>query len=107
MLRMLSAPEPREVRPISDSRSSTSGALRRRDLPQLQIGPRGDVGVTAGQIVGDRGDAAQLVRADDAAGNAQPAHERVLRRRDVEQAVELGQEDVEALGELAGRRQGR
>ena len=61
MLRILSAPEPREVRPSSDRRSSTSGALSRRDLPQLQIGAGGDVGVAAGQVVGDRGDAAHLV----------------------------------------------
>ena len=99
MLRMLSAPEPREVRPSSASRISTSGGPVGADLADLQVGARGDVGIAAAQVVGDVGHAAELVRVQDAAGNAQPAHEGVLRRGDIEQAVELGQEDVGSLGE--------
>src|SRR5262245_42933255 len=41
---------------------------------------------------------------ENAVGDAQPAHEGVLRRRGIEQAVEAPAEVVEALGELPGGR---
>ena len=107
MLRRLSAPGAARGQADLGQPQQHLRRVGRRDFPQLQIGARGDVGVTAGEIVGDRGDAAQLMRADHAAGNTQPAHERVLRRRHVKQAVELGQEDIGALGELSIRRQSR
>ena len=46
------------------------------------------------------------MRVQDAARDAQPAHEGVLRGCDVEQAVELAEEDVRSLGEapFGGRR---
>ena len=74
----------------------------RTDLAQLQIGPRGYVGITACMSLRDIGDAAQLMGVEDAVRDPQPAHERVLRRRYVEQSVELVQEYVGALGEAAG-----
>jgi len=70
------------------------------DLADLQVGAGRDVGVAAAEGLGRIGETAHLPGVQDAVGNAQPAHEGVLRRRHVEQALVLGQEDVDALGEL-------
>src|SRR5213596_619845 len=85
---------------LGDTLEHGERALR-RDLPALQLGARGDVRIAAAELLGDRGYRAQLVAVDDAVRVAQPAHERVLRRCDVEQAVKLVQEDVGPLRELA------
>ncbi len=70
------------------------------DLADLQVGARRDVGVAAAERLRRVGQPAHLPGVQDAVGDAQPAHERVLGRRDVEQPVVLGQEDVDALWEL-------
>jgi hypothetical protein len=75
--------------------------VRGRYFADLQIGPCGHIGKTTTEVGGDVGDPVQLVGRHDAAGDAQAAHEAVLGRGDIEQAVELGQEHVRALGELA------
>ena len=74
------------------------GRLVRPDLADLQVGARGDVGIAAAQVLGDRRHAAELVRVQDAARDAQPAHVGVLCRCHVEQAEELAEEDVRSLG---------
>ena len=76
--------------------------LARRDFAQLEIGARRHVGVAAGAVVGEIGKACELMRRQDAAGDAQPAHEGVLRWRDVEQAFVFREEDIRPLGEDAG-----
>jgi hypothetical protein len=80
---------------------------RRPDLPHLQVGARRDVRVAAAEIPGDGRYSAKLFRIENSVRNAQPQHEAVLRRRDVEEPVELVEEDVGAPGELALRRVGR
>ena len=79
----------------------------RGDLAHLQVRARRDVGVTAAEVLGDGGHGAQLRGVQHAVGIAQAQHERVLRRRDVEEPVELVEEDVGALRELAARGIGR
>ena len=79
----------------------------RRDFAQLQIGARGDVRIAAGMLVRQIGQPAHLPGMQDATGNAQAAHEAVLRGRDIEQTVELRQEYIGALGKLPFRGQGR
>ena len=95
MLRMLSAPEPREVRPSSCSARqhlddvsapiSRICRLARVVTSRVAAAPAPRPCRRAPRICGAR---------QDAAGNAQPQHERVLRRRDVEEAVELEAKDV-------------
>ena len=63
--------------------------------------------IAAAEALGDVGEAPRLMGEDDAARQAQPQHERVLVRRDVEQAVEFVAEDVETLGEPPGLGIGR
>ena len=67
MLRMLSAPAPREVRPISDSRSNISGAFFAWISRSCQIGARRYVGVTACQIIGNRRHTPQLMSIENTA----------------------------------------
>ena len=74
--------------------------VRRADLADLQVGAGRHIGIAAAEGVGGIGQAAHLPGAQDAVGDAQAAHEGVLRRSDVEEALILGQEDVDALGEL-------
>ena len=57
------------------------GRLVRSDFPNLQVGARGDVGIAAAEVLGDRRHAAELMRVQNAARHAQPAHVGVLRRR--------------------------
>ena len=57
------------------------------DLTDLQIGARGDMGVTAGKSLRDFGDGRKLPVRQDAIGNAHSAHIAVLGRRNVEQPV--------------------
>ena len=103
MLRMLSAPAPRVVMPSScRPHQHVGGVARRRS--------RGSAGWRAWSRRRSRrrsrsaiaASPRDLVRVEDAAGEPQPAHERVLRRRDVEQPVELEEEDVGPLREAAG-----
>ncbi len=77
--------------------------VRGADLADLQIGTRGDVGIAAAMVFGDRGDAPQLLGVEDPIRDAQPAHERVLGRSGIEQAEEFVAENVDALGKPAGR----
>ena len=79
----------------------------RADLADLQIGAGGDVEIAAAEPLGDVGEPRGLRCRQDAARQAQPQHERVLVRRDVEQPVEFVQEDVGAFREPSGRRVGR
>src|SRR6185312_4220099 len=76
------------------------GALR-LDLAQLQIGARRHVGITPRPALGELGEACQLMRREDPARDAQPAHEGVLRRRDVEETKEFMTKDIDALGEAS------
>ena len=74
----------------------------RRDFAELQVSARRHVGVAAGAVVREVGETGQLMRGQDAAGQAQPAHIGVLVGRDVEQAFVLREEDIRPLGEDAG-----
>ncbi len=76
--------------------------VRRADLADLQIGARRHVGIAAAEALGEIGEAGELMRAQNAVGHAQPAHERVLRRRDIKEAVEFMAEDVEPFREAPG-----
>ncbi len=75
-------------------------AVACRDLAQLEVGAGGDVGVAAGEALGDVGHAGELPMLEDAVVDAEPAHVGVLRRRDVEQPVVAPAEVVGGLGEL-------
>ena len=72
--------------------------MRRRYLTKLQIGTRGDVGVAASKLLRQCRHTTPLRCTEDAIGNTQPAHEGVLRRRYIEQAMELHPEHFRALG---------
>ncbi len=74
----------------------------RRNLANLQVGARRHIGIAAAERIRRIGQAAHLPGVQDAVGNAQPAHEGIFGRRDEEQPVILGEEDVDALGELPG-----
>ena len=100
---MLSAPAPRLTMPRSMQPRDDVDRVLGPDLADLQVGPRGHVGVAAAKMLGQVGHTAELMRIGHAAGKPQPAHERVLRRGDEEQAVKLVEKDVGPLGKLAGR----
>ena len=72
----------------------------RLELADLQIAARGEVGAAGAPVGGHLREAAQLVRAEDAAGNAQAQHEGVLRGSDVEETVELEAEEIVGRGSL-------
>ena len=74
-----------------------------RDFTNLQVGAGGDVDKPAAQIVGQLGHASQLRRGQNTARHTHPAHEAVLRRRDIKQAVVFGQKHIDAFGEPALR----
>ena len=108
MLRMLSAPAPREVSPSSSMRAQHVDRMRRADLADLQIGAGRDVEIAAAEPLGDIGTIRdRLVGRQNAARQPQAEHERVLIRGDVKQAVEFVPEDVEALRETARPRRWR
>jgi len=67
------------------------------DAAELEVGARRHVREPDAEPLGELGDAAELVRGDYAARQPQAAHERLLRRCDVEQSVKLPAEDVDAL----------
>ena len=75
--------------------------MARGDLADLQIGARRHVGIAAPQALCRVGKAAHLPGVEDAVGHAQPAHEGILRWRDIKEAVIFSEEDVDALGELS------
>ena len=85
-------------------RSITVHRVARRDLADLQVAARRHMRVAAGGHVGEVGDAGELPRIEDAVVDAHPAHERILRRRDVEQTVIFPPERVGGLRELILRR---
>ena len=60
----------------------------RLDLADLQVGARRHMRIAAAEALGEIGDAGELPVLQDAVRDAQPAHVGVLRRRDVEQAVD-------------------
>src|SRR5690606_24435549 len=64
-----------------------------------------DVGITAAVAFRAIGDRLQLRGRERAAGNAQAAHERLLRGSDVEQSVEAEAEVVGARGQLVAPRE--
>src|SRR5262249_19517278 len=74
----------------------------RLDLADLQVRPRGDVGVSAAVALGEVGDARELPVLENAVRDAQPAHVGVLRRRDIEQPVEAPADIIRRLGRLVG-----
>jgi hypothetical protein len=76
------------------------------NVADLQIGPGRDIDRAAAETLGDIGQPSCLIRRHDAARQAQAEHERILVRRGVEEPVEFVAEDVETLGEAAGRRVG-
>ena len=103
-LRMLSAPAPREHKPeILDRLDHVDGVLR-LDLADLQVGARRHMGVGTAVALGDVGEAGELPMLEDAVGDAQAAHVRALRRRDIEQAIEAPAEIVGGLGRLVAAR---
>jgi hypothetical protein len=73
--------------------------VRRADLADLHVGARRHIRIAAAPALGDVGDAAELHRGEDAVRHPQAAHEGVLRRRHVEEAVELVAEDIDPLRE--------
>ena len=76
--------------------------VRRADLADLQIGARRHIGIAAAEPLRERGKAGELMRRENAVGHAQPAHEGVLRRRHIEEAVEFMAEDVDPFGKAPG-----
>ena len=101
-LRMLSAPEPREHRPMSWMCSTSAMALLGLHLADLQVGPRRHMGIAAAIALGGVGHALELRGLEDAVGNAQPAHIGALRRGAVEQAEEPPAEIIVRLGRRVG-----
>ena len=69
----------------------------------LQIGAGGDVRVAAAMRLREQRQTRHLPVVEDAVGHAQAAHEAVLVRRDVEQAVPAPAVIVLRLGVIAGR----
>src|SRR3984893_10498786 len=59
----------------------------RRDLPELQIGAGGYMGISAAEFFGESGDPGELPMRQNAIGDAQPAHVTVLGRSDIEETV--------------------
>ena len=96
-LRILSAPEPREHSPRSWIASITATASSRLDFADLQIGARRHMRVAAAIALGEIGDAGELRRLENAVRDSQPAHIRVLVRRDVEQTEKTPAEIVRRL----------
>ena len=73
-----------------------------RDHADLQIRAGGDVDISAAAFLGDGGHLPRLMRGENAARDAQAAHEGILRGADEEQAVEAADEIVDRLRELPG-----
>ena len=59
----------------------------RRDLPDLQIGAGGDMGISAAEFFGEFGYPGELPMRQNAVGDAQAAHVTVLGGRDIEETV--------------------
>jgi hypothetical protein len=78
--------------------------MLRRDFPNLQIRPRGDVAEWPAQFFGEIGEARKLPVLEDAVRNAQPAHVGILRRRHIEQAVIAPAEIVRRVRRRIGER---
>ena len=69
-------------------------AVLGRNLPDLDIGAGGDMRIAAAATFGEIGNTGKLPVLENSVGNAQAAHEGVLRRRDIEQAVKAPAEIV-------------
>src|SRR5438552_3223125 len=70
------------------------------DLADLEVGPRGDMGIAAAIARGELGDTGQLPMLEDAVRDPQAAHVGVLRGRDVEQSVEAPAKIIRGLWRL-------
>ena len=64
------------------------------ELANLQVGASRDIGAARAPLRSHLRQAAHLVRGEDTAGNAQPQHEGVLRRSDIEETMELEAEKI-------------
>jgi len=74
------------------------------DMPELQVGPRGDLQVTGGEAVGHRGDLTQLGRGQLAARDAESGHVPLLHRAHGEEPLPFEAERVVRVGGLIGGR---
>ena len=77
-------------------------SVLRLDQPQLEVRAGRDLRVTAGELVGDVGEFAELETVELAAGNPQPRHVGFLVRREEEQALPLEAEGGFLVGCLVG-----
>ena len=103
-LRILSAPgafAPQSS--VLDAFHDLDGVFR-LDLPNLNIGSRRHVQIAAAKILGEIGNGGELPVRQGAVGNAQPAHVRILRWRDIEQAIITPAEIVRRLGRFIALR---
>ena len=75
--------------------------VARTEFAELEIGAGGDVAVSAAPLR-EVGEAVELVRGDFAGRQPQAEHEAVLRRRDMEEAVEFEAEAIGLVGEFVG-----
>ena len=82
-------------------------AVFRHDLADLDVGAGGEIGVAGTPVGGDFRQAAELIGAERAAGDAAAEHEAFLRRGDEEQAVELVAEDIAIGGKRCWSRRWR
>ena len=94
ILRMLSAPEPRELMPSDLHLVQNANDVFRLELANLQVGARGEIGAPGTPLGSHLRQAVHLVRSENAAGNPHPQHERILRRRDIKQAVKLETKEI-------------
>src|ERR1700730_7943994 len=69
----------------------------RRDLPELQIGADGYMGISAAELFGESGYPRELPMRQNAIGDAQATHVTVLGRRDIE---ETEKPPTEIIGRL-------
>ena len=75
-------------------------SILRFDEAKLKIGARGDLDAARREFLRNPRQFAQLKRFHDAARNAQPAHERLLVRRQVKQSMPFEAENVFLVGRL-------
>ena len=98
MLRMLSAPEPREDMPRALDLIEDADDVSGLEFADLQIAASGDVGAARTPVGSYLREPAQLVSGEHGARNAEAKHEGILRRGDVEKAVELEAKEIVGSG---------
>ncbi len=76
--------------------------VARLDLAELEIAAGGDVGVAAAEVLGEVGEAVELVAGDAATGEAEAEHEALLGGGDVEEAVPTEAVVVLGVGVFVG-----